>query len=199
MSSAIQQKYNRLVLAQSQLYFCWMIGRMPVHRKNLRFLRCIAACMSTQANKDIQHIGRKSMIHEDRVRQMIKLAVYDENKSMGEKKPAQYFRKDYLALEMIKSFFCGTMAYAIIVILGAVYLLGNGAGDISTVNFIRILILTVVLYAVFLGIYLVLTYSIYSARYEKGRKASREYYHTLKRVNEMYRQEDTAKTPEEWL
>ena len=45
------------------------------------------------------------MIHEDRVRQMIKLAVYDENKSMGEKKPAQYFRKDYLALEMIKSFF----------------------------------------------------------------------------------------------
>ena len=53
--------------------------------------------------------------------------------------------------------------------------------------------------AVFLGIYLVLTYSIYSARYEKGRKASREYYHTLKRVNEMYRQEDTAKTPEEWL
>ena len=127
------------------------------------------------------------MIHEDRVRQMIKLAVYDENKSMGEKKPAQYFRKDYLALEMIKSFFCGTMAYAIIVILGAVYLLGNGAGDISTVNFIRILILTVVLYAVFLGIY------------EKGRKASREYYHTLKRVNEMYRQEDTAKTPEEWL
>ena len=108
--------------------------------------------MSTQANKDIQHIGRKSMIHEDRVRQMIKLAVYDENKSMGEKKPAQYFRKDYLALEMIKSFFCGTMAYAIIVILGAVYLLGNGAGDISTVNFIRILILTVVLYAVFLGI-----------------------------------------------
>ena len=46
---------------------------------------------------------------------------------------------------MIKSFFCGTMAYAIIVILGAVYLLGNGAGDISTVNFIRILILTVVI------------------------------------------------------
>lgn len=92
------------------------------------------------------------MIHEDRVRQMIKLAVYDENKSMGEKKPAQYFRKDYLALEMIKNAsFAGTMAYAIIVILGAVYLLGNGAGDISTVNFIRILILTVVLYAVFLG------------------------------------------------
>ena len=30
-----------------------------------------ATCMSTQANKDIQHIGRKSMIHEDRVRQMI--------------------------------------------------------------------------------------------------------------------------------
>ena len=50
--------------------------------------------MSTQANKDIQHIGRKSMIHEDRVRQMIKLAVYDENKSMGEKKPAQYFIGD---------------------------------------------------------------------------------------------------------
>lgn len=133
------------------------------------------------------------------MRQMIKLAVYDENKSMSEKKPAQYFRKDYLTLEMIKSFFCGTLAYAIVVILGAVYLFGNGAGNISTVNFIRILILTIVLYAVFLGIYLVLTYSIYSARYEKGRKESREYYHTVKKVNEMYQQEDAAKIPEEWL
>ena len=135
-------------------------------------------------------------------REKLETIIYRFCKSYGLPLPRRYrkrARKDYLALEMIKSFFCGTMAYAIIVILGAVYLLGNGAGDISTVNFIRILILTVVLYAVFLGIYLVLTYSIYSARYEKGRKASREYYHTLKRVNEMYRQEDTAKTPEEWL
>ena len=139
------------------------------------------------------------MIHEDRVRQMIKLAVYDENKKHGREEAGAVFQKRLSGIGDDQKLLCGTMAYAIIVILGAVYLLGNGAGDISTVNFIRILILTVVLYAVFLGIYLVLTYSIYSARYEKGRKASREYYHTLKRVNEMYRQEDTAKTPEEWL
>ena len=35
MSSAIRQKYTRLVLAQSRVYFYRMIGRMPVHRKNL--------------------------------------------------------------------------------------------------------------------------------------------------------------------
>lgn len=130
---------------------------------------------------------------------MIKLAVYDENKSREEKKPTQYFRKDYMALEMIKSFFYGTAGYALGVLLCAVYFLGNDTGKISTVGFIRLIILAVALYAVFIGAFLALTYSVYSLRYEKGRKEAKEYYHALKKVNEMYEQEEAAKTPEEWL
>ncbi len=37
MSSAIQQKYNRLVLAQSQLYFCWDRANAHTSKKSLIF------------------------------------------------------------------------------------------------------------------------------------------------------------------
>lgn len=129
------------------------------------------------------------MINEARVRQMIKLAVYDKNKSVREKRPAQYFRKDYIMIEMIKSFFSGTAAYVLGVLTWALYLTEKGA-EISTAAFSASLILTAVLYVLFLGIYLLLTYIIYSKRYKKGCREIREYYHTLKRVNELYRREE---------
>lgn len=130
---------------------------------------------------------------------MVKLAVYDENKSRKEKKPAQYYRRDYMAFEMIKSFFYGSAAFVLGILILGLYLTESDAKLISTSRFIHLLILIAVLYIIFIGCYLALTYIIYSARYEKGRREAREYYHTLKKVNELYEQEETAKTPEEWL
>ncbi len=128
---------------------------------------------------------------------MTKLAVYDEKKSKKEKRPGQYYRRDYMAFEMIKSFFYGSAAFLLGILMLGIYLM---EGDtISTSRFFYLLILLAVLYVIFIGVYLALTYMIYSARYERGRREAREYYHTLKKVNELYEQEEAAKTPEEWL
>ena len=128
---------------------------------------------------------------------MTKLAVYDEKKSKKEKSPGQYYRRDYMAFEMIKSFFYGSAAFLLGILMLGIYLM---EGDtISTSRFFYLLILLAVLYVIFIGVYLALTYMIYSARYERGRREAREYYHTLKKVNELYEQEEAAKTPEEWL
>lgn len=136
------------------------------------------------------------MIHEERVRQMMKLAVYDENKKRNQKSE-QYFRRDYIAYEMIKSFFCGSIGFFLIVILAGVYLNGKGLDVFGNQKFYYLLILVTVLYVVFMGVFLALTYMIYSTRYEEGRKEAREYHRILKKVNELYEQEENAKTAQE--
>lgn len=128
---------------------------------------------------------------------MIKMAVYDKNKSEREKRPAQYFRKDYMMVEMIKSFFFGTAAYVLGVLMWMLYLMEKGV-ELSTAAFSGSLILIVVLYLLFIGCYLGLTYVIYSRRYKKGRREFREYYHALKKVNELYRREEKAERTDEW-
>ncbi|MCI8326663.1 MAG: hypothetical protein HFI37_02685 [Lachnospiraceae bacterium] len=137
------------------------------------------------------------MIQEERVRYMTRLAIYDENRSKINKKQMQYHRRDYMAFEMIKSFFCGSAVFVLVALLIGIYLTESGMKGIATSDFFRLLLLLFVIYMIFMVLFLVSTYHIYSARYEKGRRESREYYNILKKVNELYEQEEIEKTSEE--
>lgn len=136
------------------------------------------------------------MIHAERVRQMIKLATYDEQNKERDKRPMRYYRKDYLTLEMVKSFFCGSIAYALILFAIAACLLEQGQDELGSADIVNLLVLVVVAYLVFMAAYFAITYHVYRERYEKGRKEARKYYVALKKVNACYQQEASA-IPEE--
>lgn len=138
------------------------------------------------------------MINEERVRRMVKLAVYDENIEKKEKKPTQYFQKDYIAIELIKSFIYGTIAYLLMIGMLGIYFIGKDTDWISTKSLLGLVIVLVILYLAFIIAFLVVTYKIYSTRYAKGKARLREYQNTIQEVNELY-QEELGKTPEEWL
>ena len=46
------------------------------------------------------------MISKERVRHMTKLSEFENEESKACQKATQYFRRDYVAMELIKSFFC---------------------------------------------------------------------------------------------
>lgn len=138
------------------------------------------------------------MINEERVRRMVKLAVYDENIEKKEKKTTQYFQKDYLAMELIKSFLYGTVAYLLIIGMFGIYLMGKDTNWMSVKGLIGLAIVMIILYLAFIVAFLVLTYKIYNTRYIKGRERFKEYQNTMQEVDELY-QEELGKTPEEWL
>ena len=60
------------------------------------------------------------MLNQERVCEMTKLAIFDQKKGREYKPMTEYFRRDYIARELLKSFITGTMAFAILV--GAVIL-----------------------------------------------------------------------------
>lgn len=124
---------------------------------------------------------------------MVKLAVYDEDKKQ-DKKAGQYFRRDYIVYEMIKSFFSGSIGFFLLVLLAGIGLSSKDMVRISSQSFGYLLILIVVLYVVFMGAFLALTYRIYSRRYEERKKQIREYKGILKKVNELYEQEENGKS-----
>lgn len=141
------------------------------------------------------------MISEERVRRMFQLAVYDEHKrkKKKEKKTTQYYQKDYISMEMIKSFVYGTIAFLIIIGMLGIYLMQKGTEWLDTTrSIVGLVIVLAILYIAFIVAFLVLTYKMYSARYANEKLRLKEYQKILQEVNELYEEEDAGRTPDEW-
>lgn len=141
------------------------------------------------------------MISEERVRRMFQLAVYDEHKrkKKKEKKTTQYYQKDYISMEMIKSFVYGTIAFLIIIGMLGIYLMQKETEWLDTTrSIVGLVIVLAILYIAFIVAFLILTYKVYSARYANEKLRLKEYQKILQEVNELYEEEDAGRTLDEW-
>ena len=138
------------------------------------------------------------MISKERVRHMTKLAEFENEESKSCQKATQYFRRDYVALELIKSFFAGTIAFGLLFVVWLFYDMENLAKKINNIDLVGVGIQVVVGYLVFLAAYLIITYIMGNRRYTKGRKQVKEYYNRLKRVSSLYREEENISNTDDW-
>lgn len=138
------------------------------------------------------------MISKERVRHMTKLAAFEEREGKKYHKMTQYFRRDYVGLELIKSFFTGTLAFGLMlmvwVVCGAESLMAN----INHMNLVVFGTELLIWYLAFLAVYLIATYVIYNIRYTRGRKKIRLFYNRLKKVSRLYESESGQNNMEDF-
>ena len=138
------------------------------------------------------------MISKERVRYMTKLAAFEEREGKKYHKMTQYFRRDYVGLELIKSFFTGTLAFGLMlmvwVVCGAESLMAN----INHMNLVVFGTELLIWYLAFLAVYLIATYVIYNIRYTRGRKKIRLFYNRLKKVSRLYENESGQNNMEDF-
>ena len=63
---------------------------------------------------DVMEPNGADMLNEDRIRLMTKMASYEEGKGKEYMPIKQYYRKDYVALGMMKSFITSSIAFGIL-------------------------------------------------------------------------------------
>lgn len=133
------------------------------------------------------------MVNEERLRHMIKLAQFDQNDGEVCKPMTQYARKDYVELQMLKSFVTGSLSYALVFGLWALRSLEELFQMITGMEIKAVVIALVLSYVVFMAIYLGVTYIVFCVKYTNGRKKVKKYYGSLKKVNQMYEREERLK------
>lgn len=138
------------------------------------------------------------MISKERVRQMTKLAEYDAAEGKKYEKMTQYFREDYVALEMIKSFFSGTIGFGIAFLLWLMYEMETLSDLFILTDLVMLGVITVLVYVTFMVVYLLITYLVYNKRYTTGRKQIKKYFNGLKKVESMYSSEEQKTLQDEW-
>lgn len=133
------------------------------------------------------------MVNEERVKQLFKIAVYEEKEEKEHRQAGQFYRSDYIGKEVVKSFFSGTIAYGIMVALWAIANWEIVMHQINTLEIIDTMVGMVIIYILFLVLYLFVTALIYYYRYKHSKKRLDAYIQDLKATHVMFEREEKLK------
>lgn len=129
------------------------------------------------------------MLNEERVILMTQMASYEKGEGRENVKIGNYFRSDYVTLEVLKSIVCAALTF---VIVFGIYVLCNFETlmeELYTMDLFAFAENIVRYFAITVGGYAVLTYLVSSWRYAKAKRSLKCYYHNLKKLSSLYNEE----------
>ena len=136
---------------------------------------------------------RSTMLNEERVKQLYKVALYEKREEKVHKQIGKYYRGDYIGKEILKSIFTGTLAYLCIAVLMVIKNWQAVLNAINKLEFEENILPILMAYALFMSGYIALTYVVYKARYDNSRKNLDEYERELRVLHQMYEREEKLK------
>lgn len=128
------------------------------------------------------------MLNEERIILMTKMASYEDGEGKKSMSLGRYFRGDYISIQLLRAFFCGTIAYLLGFGLYVLYDFETLIVDIYKMDLFVFAQNIIKWYAILVVGYCVITYAIYAYRYSQAKKSLKLYYHNLKKLDSMYRQ-----------
>lgn len=126
------------------------------------------------------------MLNEERVILMTQMASYENGEGRENVKIGNYFRSDYIAVQVLKSIICGTIAYALGFGLYVMYNLETLLQDLYKMDLIAFAKNILIYYIILVVAYSVLTYIVCTYRYAKAKRNLKRYYHNLKKLGDLY-------------
>lgn len=134
------------------------------------------------------------MLNEDKIQLMTGIAMFEKKEGKDMFPAESMFRNDYIGSHMLKSFFRFTCSFLIGLALWGLYSIEELLNTITVDNLVQLGIKGTGLYAAGLFVYLCITYTVYSRRYDYAGKTIRVYTAKLRRLHKQY--EDRTKTRE---
>lgn len=129
------------------------------------------------------------MLNEERIKLMTKMAAYEANEGKKNVAIGNYFRGDYIGLQVIKSIISATIAFLIVFGLFVFYDFEVFMSDIYKMDLLSFGRTVIIAYLVFVAVYALISYMIYTYRYAKARKSLKMYYNNLKKLAYLYDKE----------
>ena len=129
------------------------------------------------------------MINEQRVILMVQLASYEKGEGRKNVKIGNYFRSDYIAVQILKSVISATIAFGIVFAMYVLYDFEAFMQNLYKVDLFVFAQNIVIWYVAAVLGYAALTYVISTWRYAKAKKNLKSYYHNLKKLGSLYNEQ----------
>ena len=133
------------------------------------------------------------MINEEKVKQLYKVALYEQKEEKMHRQIGRYYRSDYIVKELIKSIFTGTAAYLLMLVLWISSRWESVLDQINRMDWDGMVVPVVLIYIGFMLAYLVCTFFVYRRKYAEFYKQVERYEEELKTLHRMYEREEKIK------
>lgn len=128
------------------------------------------------------------MLNEKRIILMTKMASYEANEGKKNVAIGSYFRSDYIGWQVLKSIISATIAFVVVFGMYIFYDFEIFMMDIYKMDLLEFAKQVLTMYLWVVGIYAVISYVVYTVRYNRAVKSLRVYHMNLRRLADMYRQ-----------
>lgn len=125
------------------------------------------------------------MLDENKIIIMTRLAAYEKGAGKEYVRRGHFFRTDYISLQLIKSFICGTLAYLSIVVIIGFYNFELLMSDVYNTDLLEFAKKQGTNYCVLMAIYLVATYALALYRFNKAKRSLSAYNSYLNKLLKM--------------
>ena len=126
------------------------------------------------------------MLNEERVILMTRMASYENGEGRGNMSIGNYFRSDYIGKEVLKAVICATISFGLCFALYLFYDFEGFMLNIYKMDLLHFVKNILILYAVVVVIYGVISYIIFSIRYKRAKKSLKKYYNNLRKLSGLY-------------
>ncbi len=130
------------------------------------------------------------MINEKKVRLMTQMALYEQNQGKEDFKINAYYKKDYVSMKRLYTFFWVTVGYVFAVGLVVMADLDKWMEKMSMDFAIMAIGVLLVGYIALLVGYIVITNLVYGKRHQEAKARVKKYNYNLKRLLKLYEKEN---------
>ncbi len=129
------------------------------------------------------------MLNEERVILMTKMQTYEEREGKKNVYIGNYFRGDYITIQILKSVVSASLAFFVVFMLYIFYDFEVFMQNIYEMDLFAFAKDVLMAYGATVIAYGFISYMVYSYRYSKAKKSLKAYYSNLKKLNELYEEE----------
>ncbi|NBH81557.1 hypothetical protein D7X88_01250 [bacterium C-53] len=130
------------------------------------------------------------MLNEERIKLMTRMASYEADEGKRMIPVGNYFRNDYISFQVVKTAISATIAFGLIFAMYIYYDFEAFLADIYKMDVVAFVKTLVMLYLAAVVAYMLIAYILASYRYNKAKKSLRNYYAALRKLSQMYEEED---------
>jgi len=130
------------------------------------------------------------MVNEDRIKLMTRMAAYEKEEHKVNKKIVSFFRSDYISMQMLKSVVSTTIVFAIVFGLYVLYDFEVFMKEIYQMDMFEFAKSVIIIYVIFLGVILLITYVVSLYRYNRALQSTKLYYANLKKLSRIYGEQE---------
>ena len=130
------------------------------------------------------------MVNEERIKLMTRMAAYEKEEHKKNKTIVSFFKSDYISMQMLKSTVYTTIAFGIMFGLYILYDFEVFMKEIYQMDIFEFAKSVIVVYLIFVGVILVITYVVSLYQYNRALQSTKMYYANLKKLSRIYGEEE---------